>query len=156
MLKEYKKDRIVLLTTHYMDEADILGDRIGVMTKGKVVCLGSSMFLKKKFGAGYNLSLIKANAKNNKVVEAYFKEHLGQKSKQTSEIQTEIIMQVPLDYATKFAKFFDNFDAQMESMQIVSYGISITTLEDVFLSVGHLGDEEDEKDEFDDPISDKK
>jgi ATP-binding cassette subfamily A (ABC1) protein 3 len=34
MLKEYKKDRIILLTTHYMDEADILGDRIGVMTQG--------------------------------------------------------------------------------------------------------------------------
>jgi len=31
MLKEYKKDRIILLTTHYMDEADILGDRIGIM-----------------------------------------------------------------------------------------------------------------------------
>jgi ATP-binding cassette subfamily A (ABC1) protein 3 len=34
MLKEYKKDRIILLTTHYMDEADILGDRIGIMTSG--------------------------------------------------------------------------------------------------------------------------
>ena len=46
MLKEYKKDRIILLTTHYMDEADILGDRIGVMTQGKITCLGSSLFLK--------------------------------------------------------------------------------------------------------------
>jgi ATP-binding cassette subfamily A (ABC1) protein 3 len=34
MLKEYKMDRIILLTTHYMDEADILGDRIGIMTSG--------------------------------------------------------------------------------------------------------------------------
>jgi ATP-binding cassette subfamily A (ABC1) protein 3 len=34
MLKEYKMDRIMLLTTHYMDEADILGDRIGIMTAG--------------------------------------------------------------------------------------------------------------------------
>ncbi len=54
-LKEFKKDRIVLLTTHYMDEADILGDRIGIMTRGKIVCLGSSLFLKRKFGVGYNL-----------------------------------------------------------------------------------------------------
>ena len=58
-LKEYKKDRIVLLTTHYMDEADILGDRVAIMTKGKVTCLGSSLFLKRKFGVGYNLQLIK-------------------------------------------------------------------------------------------------
>ena len=34
MLKAYKSDRIIILTTHYMDEADILGDRIGIMAKG--------------------------------------------------------------------------------------------------------------------------
>ena len=34
MLKSYKKDRIILLTTHYMDEADVLADRIGIMCKG--------------------------------------------------------------------------------------------------------------------------
>ena len=50
MLKEAKKDRIIILTTHYMDEADILGDRIAIMSAGKVTCLGTSMFLKHKFG----------------------------------------------------------------------------------------------------------
>jgi ATP-binding cassette subfamily A (ABC1) protein 3 len=59
MLKEYKKDRIIVLTTHYMDEADILSDRIAIMSKGRVACLGSSMFLKDKFGAGYNLTIVK-------------------------------------------------------------------------------------------------
>ena len=46
MLRKYKQDRIILLTTHYMDEADILGDRIGIMKAGKLECLGSSMFLR--------------------------------------------------------------------------------------------------------------
>ena len=46
MLREYKASRIILLTTHYMDEADILGDRIGIMKDGQLECLGSSMFLK--------------------------------------------------------------------------------------------------------------
>ena len=32
MLKEHKKDKIIILTTHYMDEADILGDRIAIMS----------------------------------------------------------------------------------------------------------------------------
>lgn len=36
MLKENKNGRIVILTTHYMDEADILGDRIGIMAEGKL------------------------------------------------------------------------------------------------------------------------
>ena len=34
MLKKQKKGRIILLTTHYMDEADILGDRIAIMSNG--------------------------------------------------------------------------------------------------------------------------
>ncbi len=42
-----------------MDEADILGDRIGIMSQGELVCLGSSLFLKKKYGAGYNLTVVK-------------------------------------------------------------------------------------------------
>lgn len=37
MLKNYKDGKIIILTTHYMDEADFLGDRIAVMTVGGVV-----------------------------------------------------------------------------------------------------------------------
>ena len=36
MLKKNKAGKIVILTTHYMDEADILGDRIAIMAEGKV------------------------------------------------------------------------------------------------------------------------
>lgn len=36
MLKKNKSGRIVILTTHYMDEADILGDRIAIMAEGDV------------------------------------------------------------------------------------------------------------------------
>jgi ABC-type multidrug transport system ATPase subunit len=36
MIRQYKEDRIIVLTTHYMDEADILGDRICIMAEGKV------------------------------------------------------------------------------------------------------------------------
>ena len=59
MLKNYKQGRIILLTTHYMDEADILGDRIGIMAEGRLICLGSSLFLKNRFGVGYNLTIVK-------------------------------------------------------------------------------------------------
>jgi ATP-binding cassette, subfamily A (ABC1), member 3 len=51
--------RIIILTTHYMDEADILGDRIAIMAGGVVKCCGSSLFLKNRFGIGYNLVIAK-------------------------------------------------------------------------------------------------
>jgi len=59
MLRAQRQGRIIILTTHYMDEADVLGDRIGIMSNGRIVCLGSSLFLKKRYGVGYNLTLEK-------------------------------------------------------------------------------------------------
>jgi ATP-binding cassette, subfamily A (ABC1), member 3 len=65
MLKDYRQDRIIILTTHNMDEADLLGDRIGIMSQGRLVCLGSSSFLKNRYGCGYNLSIKKMPIPNN-------------------------------------------------------------------------------------------
>ena len=59
MLKKNKAGKIIILTTHYMDEADILGDRIAIMAEGKVQCTGSSFFLKNRYGVGYNLVIAK-------------------------------------------------------------------------------------------------
>ena len=52
MIQELKKDKIVILTTHYMDEADELGDRIAILSNGKLKVCGSSLFLKQKYGLG--------------------------------------------------------------------------------------------------------
>lgn len=59
MLKQNKNEKIIILTTHYMDEADILGDRICIMAEGKIKCCGSSLFLKNRYGVGYNLVIAK-------------------------------------------------------------------------------------------------
>jgi ATP-binding cassette subfamily A (ABC1) protein 3 len=138
MLKEYKKDRIILLTTHYMDEADILGDRIGIIAKGKISCLGSSLFLKRKFGVGYNLSMIKSTPEPNAAILSYCAQHLGNDVQILSEIKSELTLQIPNCYVDKFNLFFSNLDRDMEELKISTYGISLTTLEDVFLKVGHL------------------
>ena len=90
MLKEYKRDRILLLTTHYMDEADILGDRIGIMTAGKLTCLGSSLFLKNRFGVGYVMTLVKDSPEMNIKVLPYLQEKLGLEVRKLSEIQGEM------------------------------------------------------------------
>lgn len=50
LLQQHKSDRTILLTTHFMDEADLLGDRIAIMAKGELQCCGSSLFLKEKYG----------------------------------------------------------------------------------------------------------
>ena len=39
-----------MLTTHNMEEADYLGDRIAIMVDGTLRCCGSPMYLKRKYG----------------------------------------------------------------------------------------------------------
>ena len=46
-----------------MDEADLLGDRIVIMSEGKVECAGSPMFLKHRYGVGYQLTMEKEQVK---------------------------------------------------------------------------------------------
>lgn len=40
LLQQHKSDRTILLTTHFMDEADLLGDRIAIMAKGSCSAAG--------------------------------------------------------------------------------------------------------------------
>lgn len=55
IIHKEKEGRAVLISTNYMDEADMLGDRIAIMFEGKLVCYGTTFFLKKKYGNGYYL-----------------------------------------------------------------------------------------------------
>jgi len=50
LLQQEKMGRTLVLSTHFMDEADALGDRIAIMAGGRVQCCGSSLFLKKQYG----------------------------------------------------------------------------------------------------------
>ena len=52
MLRKARAGRVIVLTTHFMDEADILADRIAIMTRGRLRCCGSSLWL--KVGQGKN------------------------------------------------------------------------------------------------------
>lgn len=48
IIENLKGEITIILTTHYMEEAEILSDRIGIMNKGKLIELGTSKQLIKK------------------------------------------------------------------------------------------------------------
>ena len=50
ILQSQRAGRTMILSTHFMDEADLLGDRIAIMADGQLQCYGSSLFLKGKYG----------------------------------------------------------------------------------------------------------
>lgn len=52
--------KCLVLTTHHLDEAEVLSERIAVMAKGRLLTVGSVDFVKKNFGIGYHLNIYKA------------------------------------------------------------------------------------------------
>ncbi len=61
LLEREKKKRLVLLTTHSMEEADMLGDHIAIMKRGEFCCMGTALHLKNKFGSGYRVTVVTEN-----------------------------------------------------------------------------------------------
>ncbi len=57
MIEQLKKDKIVLLTTHNLEEADYLSDRVMILAAGQVVAYGDSMALKQTYGNGYQIRM---------------------------------------------------------------------------------------------------
>lgn len=62
LIVQQKRSRTVLLTTHHMDEAEILSDEVAVIHRGKLLCVGSPLLLKSKYGCGYQLTVTKRDA----------------------------------------------------------------------------------------------
>ncbi|KAJ3112783.1 hypothetical protein HDU96_004162 [Phlyctochytrium bullatum] len=58
VIQDLKQNRVVVLTTHSMEEADELGDHVCIMHQGRLRASGSSLFLKNRFGKGYQLTVV--------------------------------------------------------------------------------------------------
>ncbi|XP_048030796.1 retinal-specific phospholipid-transporting ATPase ABCA4a isoform X1 [Megalobrama amblycephala] len=59
LLLKYRAGRTVILSTHHMDEADLLSDRVAIISQGRLYCCGSPLFLKNCLGAGFYLTLVR-------------------------------------------------------------------------------------------------
>lgn len=143
MLKKYKKDRIIILSTHYMDEADFLGDRIGIMGNGKLLTCGSSLFLKNNYGIGYNLTIVKEDAEfPSKDITDIVKKHVPNGTLD-GDISRELKYVLPTGDSPKFEEMFKDLEDNKKKLGISNFGISLSTLEEVFLKVAvNVGDQE--------------
>ncbi|XP_049717422.1 ABC-type organic anion transporter ABCA8-like isoform X1 [Elephas maximus indicus] len=133
ILKERKKDRVILFTTQFMDEADILADRKVFLSKGKLKCAGSSLFLKKKWGIGYHLSLQVDETCVQEEITALIKQHIPD-AKLSAQSEGKLIYTLPLERTNKFPELYRDLDV-CPGLGIENYGVSTTTLNEVFLKL---------------------
>ncbi|XP_071342125.1 phospholipid-transporting ATPase ABCA1 isoform X2 [Trachinotus anak] len=179
LLLKYRKDRTIILSTHYMDEAELLGDRIAIISQGKLCCCGSPLFLKSQLGSGYYLTVVKreglytstpssysictSTSSTNKFPplkdsESSMSEDTGLGSEDSSshlaallslaqhhipgarlveESGREAVINLPQTAAknSSLAVFLSELDQRLSELGISSYGLSDSTLEEIFLRV---------------------
>jgi ABC-2 type transport system ATP-binding protein len=121
---QLKGERTILLTTHYMDEADFLADRIGIMDKGRVVALGSSTELK--------ISIL---GKHTMIVYAWNLTHkvIDEMRSRYAEVEVTNGTMVITDKELDFREIVDRL--QSVGAIVRSAYIKEPTLDDVFLHI---------------------
>ena len=134
LLEKKKKDRVILLCTHFMDEADFLGDRIVVMSHGKLQVAGTSLYLKSKFGVGYHLSITKEQDANDEELLKQVRQCIPEAFIEEST-HTTIAMNIPDKATAFFGDILENLDKNKEALHISSSGITATSLEEVFVQL---------------------
>ena len=61
LIQSFKRTSGIVLTTHSMAEAAALGDRVAIMAQGRLVALGSTVELTRRYGKGYLVALTLAS-----------------------------------------------------------------------------------------------
>ncbi|XP_047316814.1 ABC transporter A family member 2-like [Impatiens glandulifera] len=147
IIESSKKGRAIILTTHSMEEADILGDRIGIVAKGRLRCIGTSIRLKSKFGTGFvaNVSFSRgvggtpvrgedvATMEHQLNVKKFFKQHLNVTPKE--ENKSFLTFVIPHDKEDQLSNFFEELQDRQQEFGIGDIQLGLTTLEEVFLNI---------------------
>ncbi|XP_005402172.1 PREDICTED: ATP-binding cassette sub-family A member 9 isoform X2 [Chinchilla lanigera] len=133
LLKERKSDRVILFSTQFMDEADILADRKVFISHGRLKCAGSSLFLKKRWGIGYRLSLHLNEMCDPESITSLVKQHIPD-AKLAAQSEEKLVYILPLERTNKFPALYRDLD-RCPNKGIENYGVSMTTLNEVFLKL---------------------
>eukprot|EP01029_Cantina_marsupialis_P023798 TRINITY_DN5_c0_g1_i1.p1 TRINITY_DN5_c0_g1~~TRINITY_DN5_c0_g1_i1.p1 ORF type:complete len:1937 (-),score=677.12 TRINITY_DN5_c0_g1_i1:220-6030(-) len=128
-INDLKKNAVVVLTTHSMEEADALGDNIAIMANGSLRAVGSSLFLKDKFGQGSQVNLI-TDMSNTGHIEKLAKDFVPA-STLVSSSAGNMTFSIPNISRRRLPAFFEALEDP--SNGISEWGISSTTLEEVFV-----------------------
>uniref|UniRef100_A0A4W3I231 ATP-binding cassette, sub-family A (ABC1), member 4a n=1 Tax=Callorhinchus milii TaxID=7868 RepID=A0A4W3I231_CALMI len=161
LLLKYRPGRTIILSTHHMDEADLLGDRIAIISQGKLQCCGSSLFLKNCFGSGFHLTLVRRMKKrtctcapvctcscsicNDTIPEeeldadvealtALIHHHIPE-AKLVENVGQELYYVLPSkDFKHRaYASLFREIEETLQDLGLSSFGVSDTSLEEISL-----------------------
>jgi len=170
---------VIVLTTHSMEEADLLCDDIHIMAEGRLAASGSPLSLKARYGVGYTLTVVLQHHQQPKqqpgaaaaglqhgtahgsssslcssssagsfsqqqgrvtpgqaaqAVVQLVQQHIPS-AQLLSAAGCEVSIRLPKEQAADFPTALRALDAAAYQLGVSSYGLSVTTLEEVFLAI---------------------
>ncbi len=123
ILSKLKNDHLIILTTHYLEEAEALSDKIGIIEKGRLIAIGTIDQLRNKIGYPYAIRIFSKNYKLKSVKGKLIKKDDGTLQIFSSEKEADRIAAILIRDKIKFS-------------------INPTSLEDIFyMFVGDINNE---------------
>uniref|UniRef100_A0A672GSV5 ATP-binding cassette, sub-family A (ABC1), member 12 n=1 Tax=Salarias fasciatus TaxID=181472 RepID=A0A672GSV5_SALFA len=133
---QHKKHRTIIMSTHHLDEAEVLSDRIAFLERGGLKCCGSPFDLKDKLGQGYKLTLTK-KSESRRIDDAELKSFIQAHVPEARLKDTQggdLVYSLPpftSSNASTYRSLLTALDSNLDALQLGGYGISDTTLEEV-------------------------
>uniref|UniRef100_A0A3B3Y4Z8 ABC transporter domain-containing protein n=1 Tax=Poecilia mexicana TaxID=48701 RepID=A0A3B3Y4Z8_9TELE len=146
---QHKKNRTIIMSTHHLDEAEVLSDRIAFLERGGLKCCGSPFYLKDKLGQGYKLTLTKKVIILTGMAQPLSPQrwenlnispHLPEARLKEAQ-RGDVVYSLPpftSSNASSYRSLLTALDANLDDLQLGGYGVSDTTLEEVTFLLGRM------------------
>ena len=150
LIQRLKLEKSIIMTTHAMEEAELLSDKLIVLNHGQVKCTGTPLQLKNMLGKGYRVSMI-CEQKDIGQVRALMKEVVPNcEFLESSGESGGLVFNLPITKVQELGAIFDIIDSQKTKKEkltgksksfltlidlVTDVGVSQTTLEEVFMAV---------------------
>ncbi|XP_027125730.1 ABC transporter A family member 7 isoform X1 [Coffea arabica] len=132
VVKRAKQDRAIILTTHSMEEAEHLCDRLGIFVDGSLQCIGNPKELKARYG-GFYVFTMTTSADHEVEVENLVR-HLSPNANRTYHLSGTQKFELP-KHEIKISDVFQAVENAKSRFTVHAWGLADTTLEDVFIKV---------------------
>ncbi|EEC84433.1 hypothetical protein OsI_31047 [Oryza sativa Indica Group] len=132
VVKEAKRNRAIVLTTHSMEEAEVLCDRLGIFVDGDFQCLGNPKELKARYGGAYIFTMTTSPEQEQEVEQLVH--DLSPSANKIYHLSGTQKFELPKQ-EVKIAKVFRAVEDAKKRFTVHAWGLVDTTLEDVFIKV---------------------
>ncbi|KAI9174942.1 hypothetical protein LWI28_025084 [Acer negundo] len=132
VVKRAKQGRAIILTTHSMEEAEVLCDRLGIFVDGGLQCIGNPKELKARYGGSYVFTMT-TSVDHEEEVENMVR-HLSPNANKIYQISGTQKFELP-KHEVRIADVFRAVANAKRKFVVFAWGLADTTLEDVFIKV---------------------